>query len=357
MIPQMQPWFDQKEAQALYQYILSSGWLTEHTKTREFEKAVADYVGSQYCFAVPNGTQALFLALKALGIGHGDEVLVPDFTMAATANAVVMAGGTPVFVDVGDDLCMDIGSVDRKVTKKTQAFVYVSLNGRASNLRAWREFANDYSLYFIEDAAQSLGSRYRGQHLGTFGDVGIFSFSAPKIVSCGQGGAVVTNIDWIAKKIRSLKDFGRERPGADHYLSIGYNFKFTDLQAVVGIEQMKKLPDRVERKKDIFRLYHKLLCDVPEIEFISTDLKDVAPWFMDILVPNPDKLAEHLKEKGIGTRRFYPALHSEPAYSLVGDYPKSEYAARFGLWLPSLCQLSDSAIVQICTAVREFYGA
>ena len=353
MIPQMEPWFDEKETNALLQYMNSGGWLTEHTKTREFEERIAQYTGAKHCIVVPNGTAALFLALKAVGIGQGSEVIVPDFTMVATANAVVMTGATPIFVDVGDDLCLNLDLAKAALTHKTDAILYVNLDGRASRLEEWLNLSCDYGIPFIEDAAQSLGSRYDGKHLGTWGDIGILSFSVPKIISTGQGGALLTDDDDAASRIRAMKDFGRERAGADHYLTMGWNFKFTDLQAVVGIEQMKKLPWRVERKKEMYQLYRSLLVDTT-IKFIETDLENTSPWFIDILVENRDGLMNYLKSKEIGTRPFYPALHSEPAYRLTGDYPMSQYAAGHGLWLPSSVKLTNSEIERVCDAIKEY---
>ena len=356
-ISQMEPWIGEEEKRAVVEYLDAGGWLTEFQRTRDFEKAIADYVGSKYCSVVANGTVSLFAALKALGIGPGDEVIVPDYTMIASANAVVLAGATPVFVDVSlSNLCLDIELTEKAMTSATKAIMLVSLNGRSPDMEAFVELARRHHVALVEDAAQSLGSFHKGKHLGTFGQIGSFSFSAPKVITTGQGGALVTDDLELFERIRKIRDFGRRQSGVDFHETIGYNFKFTDLQAVIGIEQMKKLVWRVNRKKEMFALYRDQLAAVSEVQFIETDLHDVSPWFIDILVPEPTRLQQHLKENGIGSRPFYPAIHSQPAYGVAGDCPNSEYAARHGLWLPSSSFLTDDDICNMCEAIRLYFS-
>ncbi len=238
------------------EYLRSGGWLTEFKKTAEFEQMIAEYTGSQFCCAVSNGTVSLAIALWAAGVGKGDEVLVPNFTMIATPNAVALVGARPVLVDVEPrTLCMDLDCSVKAITNKTKAIILVSSNGRAPNMAAYQNFCKKYDLFFLEDAAQSLGSFQNGKHIGVFGDAGSFSFSSPKIITTGQGGALVTNNEVLYHKIKKIKDFGREKGGTDWHDILGFNFKFTDLQAVIGIEQMKKLPARVQRNKQIYQLH------------------------------------------------------------------------------------------------------
>lgn len=355
-IPQMEPWFDKKEARALSEYILSGGWVTEFKKTKELEEMICNYTGAKYCIMINNGTISLVLALMATGIGPGDEVIVPNLTMIATANATVLIGAKPVFVDIETEtLCLNPAEAKKSVTKKTKALIHVSFNGRTNPLNKFVEFCKERNLVLIEDAAQSLGSSYNGKHLGRYGNIGSFSFSAPKIISTGQGGALITDNEELAQKIKRLKDFGRERSGCDIHDSIGYNFKFTDIQAVVGIEQMKKLEGRIKRKKEIYNLYVEELRGLDQIEFIKTDLTQTAPWFVDIYVDEPDKLSMFLKERNIGTRRIYPALNSQKAYNVKGNYSVSQKYSNRGLWLPSSCKLTDEQITYICRNIKEFY--
>lgn len=357
-IPQMEPWFGEEEAQALYDYVNTGGWVTEFRKTREFEAQIAAFTGARYCSVVSNGTISLTLALLACGVGPGDEVIVPDYTMVATANAVQLTGAEAVFADISpDDLCLDFQRMTEAVTPRTKALMLVSINGRAPGaMAAILAYCRERGLRLIEDAAQSLGSYQKGRHLGTLGDLGSFSFSAPKVISTGQGGALVTDDAELIEKIRLLRDFGRSAGGSDHYLTMGWNFKFTDLQAIIGLEQMKKLPWRLGRKKEIYALYRTCLSGLPGLDLIQTDLADASPWFVDILVKDGRRegLMRHLTGKGIGTRPFYPALHAEPVYGRPGRYPVAERIAREGLWLPSSCKLTNPQIEFICGEIQRY---
>jgi perosamine synthetase len=265
----------------------------------------------------------------------------------------------PVFVDVEPEtLCINVELARKAITVKTKAIILVSANGRSpkSGLDSFKALAEEFGLVLIEDAAQSLGSRYTEDlHVGRFGKIGSFSFSAPKIISTGQGGALITDDDEINFKLRRLKDFGRSGGGSDVHDSIGYNFKFTELQASIGIEQMKKLDYRVSRKKEIFKLYQDNLIDIDGIKLFNHDLEKVSPWFVDSLVDHRDELQTYLKHSGIGSRVMYPPIHRQKAYNLVGEYPVSEMVGNRGLWLPSATQLCDQQIVKICSAIRSFY--
>jgi len=360
-ISQMEPWIGEEEKRAVAEYLDSGGWLTEFRKTREFEQLIAAYVGSRYTAAVNNGTISLMIALMALGIGSGDEVIVPDFTMIASANAVVLVGARPVLVDIDpSNLCLDLGKAEAAITPRTRAIMYVSLNGRSHDMNEVIALTRKHNLYLIEDAAQSLGSRFKGKHLGSFGQIGSFSFSFPKIITTGQGGALVTDDEELYRKISLIKDFGRPQGGVDYHEVIGFNSKFTDLQAVIGIEQMKKLDWRAKRKKEIYQLYHSFLRGIEPVELIATNLEDCSPWFIDILVDGEgmrDKLASFLNEKGIGTRPFYPAIHTQPPYAQVrGDFDNSEHVSQRGLWLPSASFLNDGDVERVCTEIKRFFG-
>jgi len=363
-INQMEPWYGKEEKKAILDYLNSGGWLMEFKKTEEFEKMIRNYTGAKYCNVLPNGTMSLVLALMALGIKRGDEVIVPDYTMIATPNAVLMAGAKPIFVDVDDSLCLNPELIKKAITLRTKAVIHVSINGRAGRLDELKKICKNRRIHLIEDAAQSLGSFYRGKHLGRHGVVGSFSFSVPKIITTGQGGALITDSKLVYERVEKLKDFGRVKAGVDLHDEIGWNFKFTDLQAVFGIEQMKKLPQRTELKKNIYQLYKRYLESVKEIKFIETDLDNVSPWFVEILVPNPLALRGHLKDNGIESRVFYPAVHTQPVYGRIeggfnkltaSNFPVATYAGKHGLWLPSSSFLKDADIKHICKCIKRFF--
>ncbi len=358
-IMQMRPWFGTEEKKAICDYMDEDGFITEFRHTENFEKMIADYTGARHCIVVNNGTISLTLASIAVGVKAGDEVIVPNYTMIATPNSIKMFGVKPIFVDVErNTLCLDIELVKQAITSRTKAIMLVSANGRypQSSVDAFEQLCKQKGLILIEDSAQSMGSFYPdGRHIGTAGLVGSFSFSAPKIISTGQGGAIVTNDDKVAKKLRRLKDFGRLSGGNDIHDEIGYNFKFTELQACIGIEQMKKLPFRVERKKEILKIYQRLLKSIRQVHFFEQDLDNTTPWFIDCIVKDRERLQLHLKENNIGTRVMYSPITHQKAYGISGEYPIAELVGSGGLWLPSATQLSDNDIIFICNSIIDFY--
>lgn len=359
-IPQMQPLFGQEEKDALCSYMDEGGFLTEFKRTTDFEKSIASFTGAKHCIVVNNGTVSLTLAGISAGLKAGDEVIVPNYTMIATPNSQKLYGATPVFVDIEPDtLCIDFAKLEAAVTKKTKAIILVAANGRypRDNINNFQDFAEAHNLVLIEDAAQALGSYFPdGRHIGTAGKVGSFSFSAPKIISTGQGGAIVTNDDLVAERARRLKDFGRASGGTDIHDSIGYNFKYTELQACVGLEQMKKLPERIERKKDIFQRYKSNLSKINGVKLIENDTKLTTPWFYEIITHRRDELQQFLKSSNIGTRVMYPPINRQKCYDSIGNYPISDMIGANGLWLPSSVQLEDMQIDYICKKIADFYA-
>lgn len=356
-IPQMRPLFGAPEKAELLAYLDEDGFFTEFERTTAFERAIAAITGARHCIVVNNGTVSLTLAALALGVGPGDEVICPNYTMIATPNSVKMLGAQPVFVDVdASDLILRPEAVRAAITPKTKAVMLVSSNGRAPDASGFETLCRETGIALIEDAAQSLGSFYPdGRHIGRAGAIGSFSFSAPKIISTGQGGALITDSDELADRLRRLKDFGRAHGGTDIHDSIGFNFKFTELQACVGLAQMRQLPERIERKKAIWQRYWNGLQGVPGVQLFAHDLRRCTPWFIDGRFARRDELAAHLKREGIGTRTMYPPIHRQKAYDLAGEHPVSEAIGREGLWLPSMIQLTDGQIERICAAVRSFY--
>ena len=355
-ILQIKPSFGKEESDAVAEYILSGGWLTEFEKTKEFEQKIVEFLGVKHCFAVPSGTMALTIACMALDIGWGDEVLVPAITMVATANAPLMLDTEVRLVEINSSGCMDLTDTLDSISLNTKAIIYVSLNGRAEDLDILQLECKRKGIYLIEDACQSLGSLCNNRYLGTMGDIGCFSLSPHKIISTGQGGLIVTNNDKLAGKIRRLKNFGRDSGGKDIHPEFGINAKFTDLQAVVGLEQLKKLPEKIQRKKDVFHRYRYLLRDVRELSFIDTNLIETAPWMVDVYGKNIKELAFHLDIHGIQTRFMYPPLYTQPYFkSGRNNMEMANGFGKTGLWLPSA--VTDEEIDAICNCVKEFYDA
>lgn len=344
MIPQIHPTIGDAEASAVSDYIKSGGWLTENHRTRLFEQKICEFLNISYCAAVPNGTIGLILSLMACGIGRGDKVAVPALTMIATANAVRFVGATPVFYDVDENGCLDF----LQIKEKTDAIIYVSLNGRCGDMDALREFCDKNYIVLIEDACQSLGSEYGLKKIGTVGDVGVFSLSPQKIITTGQGGLIVTNKDFISNEVKKLKDFGRNSSGTDFHPFFGINAKYTDVQATIGIEQLKTIQYRMEKKKVIYGWYQEKLG-----KFMKPLHVGCVPWFVDIYTPFRDLLFSQLEKHEIKTRKMYPVIPHQPCYGQHGSYPVSKMMSERGLWLPSSIDLSYYDVDLICKRILK----
>ena len=356
-----------EEEKAELASVIDSGWYTEASKTREFERMFASFVGRKYAVATTSGTAALCIAAQGIGLKNDDEVIVPDLTFVASPNSIILAGAKVGLVDVNKkDLCLDLEKTKKLVSKKTKAIMPVDFNGRAPDLVELKEFAEKSSIAIIEDSCHGIGSFHAGKHTGCYSNVGIFSFSTPKIITTGQGGMLVTDDKELYEKFKMIKDFGRdidkkhEMENAFDHIEMGYNFKFTEFQAAVGIAQMKKLPGRIEHNKNMFKTYRENLSDISDIEFVDIDLKTSVPWFADILLSNEkirQELIEHLNKFGIGTRKFYPPIHKLlPYQNIEGDFGVSNEISKRGLWLPSSSFLTDENINRICDTIKNFWN-
>lgn len=348
-INQVEPYITENEIRAVNEYMRSGGWLTEYEKTALFEKMITEFLGVKYAVVVPNGTIGLYLALLAAGIGRGDSVIVPDYTMIASPNSVLWANSEVLLCDTErDTLCLDIQRVPTR--EDIRALMYVSINGRCGDMGEIVDYCKEREILLIEDACQSFGSKWNGKFMGTFGDIGVFSFSPHKIITTGQGGAIVTNNEDYYAKVKKLKDFSRVKPGVDIHTGIGYNFKFTDLQAVLGIEQLKTIEFRIRRKKEIYRSYMDALSDKKHhFSFLPIDLSQVVPWFIDVICEVPrEAVVKALADNKIGSRPFYPPIHSQEPYKMQsGDFHVTEQLATRGLWLPSSLSLTQEDIQRV----------
>jgi perosamine synthetase len=356
MILQTRPSFDENEANACYEYMKSGeNFITEYFKTTEFEKMLCEKIGVKHCVMTTSGNMAIILGLMACGIHEGDDVIVPNYTMIATINSIKFIGANPIIVDIDKDtLTLSRNIILSALTPKTKAIVHVSLNNRHNNIEDIVSLCNDNNILLIEDAAQSLGCHVKGQHFGTFGKIGCFSLSTPKIITTGQGGFVVTNDDEIATKMRMIKNFGRKSGGIDIFETFGINMKFTDIQAVIGIEQLKKIDYRVQQMRHIYNEYYRQLLHV--CKMIKPNDDDWFPWFVDIFVNDRDKLALFLKNHNIQTRNTYPEINKTPMYYSDDTFPNSEWVSNTGLFLPSHLLLTDREIKYICDIIRVYYS-
>ena len=359
MIPQIEPWIDDEELTQLRR-VIASNWLVEHELTAEFEARTRDLTGAAYALATANGTVALFCVLRALGIGPGDEVIVPDLTFIATANAVIMAGARPVFCDIRrDTYCLDAESAATVVTPRTKAILPVHLYGQAADMEAIATLATRHGLRVIEDAAQGVGVRFNGRHVGTFGDAGALSYYGNKTITCGEGGMILTNSEELRRACYRLKNHGRDRKGIFEHESIGFNFCFTELQAAVGLAQMNKLDRIVARKAAINARYRAGLGGLRGIRPVALDPRTTpVHWFTSVETDDRDELAAWLTERGIETRRFFLPLHRQPCYADLAAAgiacPVADEVYARGLSLPSSYGLTDAQLGGIVDAMCRF---
>ncbi len=358
MIPQIEPWIDDEELKEVAEVVRST-WLTESDKTAAFESLFRETTGTPFARAVCNGTMSLFMAMKILGIGPGDEVIFPNLTFIATSNAILLAGGTPVPVDVNKDtFTIFPDSIKTKITARTKAVIPVHLYGQSADMEAVMEIARANRLYVIEDAAQGVGVKFKGKHVGTFGDFGCFSFYGNKTITTGEGGMIVTGNGEYDQKIYAFKNHGRGKRGTFVHDEIGYNFSFNELAAAVGLSQLRKLDRIIERKKAIRKAYEAQLSGIKNVQFPTVDARCLPVyWFTNILVDDPGALQDFLQRKGIGSRRFFYPVNRQPCYAIDGYYPNSDYAYAHGLSLPSGAILDLQTVQGICREIKAFYGA
>jgi perosamine synthetase len=364
LIPQIEPWVDENELRELRR-VIDSTFLTEHDLTREFESMTTELTGAKHAIAVCNGTMALFTCVKALGIGPGDEVIVPNFTFIASANAVILAGAVPVLCEVREDtFCIDVERAERLVTERTKAIMPVHLYGQSADMPEVTAFARRHGLRVLEDAAEGIGVRYEGRHVGTSGDMGILSYYGNKTITCGEGGIVLTNDDSLAKAAYRMKNYGRDRKGTFIHETIGFNFAFTDLQAAIGIAQMKKLSTVIDKKRRIHDRYVQELQSVERFRPVYVDPRcEPVFWFTSFLCEDPDALSSFLKSQNIQTRRFFLPLHQQPCYVdgkhirvADEDFRISESIYRRGISLPSSYTLTEDDQSHVIEEIRGFYA-
>lgn len=338
---------------------LEKSYPNEGYITKEFEKQVATRVNARYAVSTTSGTSALFLSLKAAGIGHGDEVIVPVITFIASANAVKMAGAQPVFVDCNPDTAnIAVEKIEAALTPRTKAIMPVHVSGRGCDMQAIRSLAQKHNLAVIEDAAEAFMSKHKGQYLGTWGDLGCFSFSPHKIITTGQGGMIVTNNEELYKKLILLKDHGRPFKGTggdDTHHCVGYNFKLTNLQAGVGLGQLELLDERINKLKTTYLTYKKLLSNNPLVRLFDFNIEEEVPLWTDAQCSNRDALQTLLKEKQIDARNYWHPLHMQTPYKQPEqNYPESVALSKKALWLPSNFTLTQEDITYVANQINAF---
>jgi perosamine synthetase len=355
-VNQFQPYIGQEEYESIKD-CFDSNWITEGPKSKEFSEKLCKLIGCKYGVFAPNGTLSLYLGLKAMGIGPGDEVIVPNFTFIASANAVEMVGAKPVFVDINvNTLHIDINKCEYLISSKTKAIMPVHIYGTAVNMDVVIKFAKKHKLKIIEDAAQAIGVKWNNKHCGSFGDVGSFSFFADKTITTGEGGFVCTNNKKIYEKLLYLRNQGRLSRGSFIHPEIGYNFRMTDIQCAIGLTQLKKLNDIIDKKQKILQTYKDNLKNVKGISIHAPEEgSNHIPFRVAILFnKNITDIMEYLKLNNIETRTFFYPLHAQPCFSEKNkNYKNSTYVYNHGLCMPSYPELKKDQIVYVCDKLKE----
>jgi perosamine synthetase len=349
---------------------IDSGWISsEGPFVRQFEEQFAARVGRRYGIAVCNGSVALQAAVAALGIGAGDEVIVPSFTIISCAAAIVRAGATPVLVDSDPRTWnMDIEEVERRITPQTKAVMVVHTFGLPVDMEPLLAVAKRQGLYILEDAAEMHGQRYRGRPCGSFGDLSIFSFYPNKHVTTGEGGMIVTDDAALAEKCRSLRNLCFEAKKRFVHHELGWNFRMSNLQAALGVAQLERLDESVARKRRMGCRYTERLSHLPNLQLplCRTDYAENIYWVYGIVLDDAisfdaEEAMRRLAEKGIGTRPFFWPMHEQPVFQRMGlftgeSYPVAERLARRGFYIPSGLGLTDTQMDRVVDGMREVFS-
>ena len=362
LIPLARPLIGEEEVEAVVR-VLRSGMLAQGEEVRRFEEEFADYIGVDYAVAVVNGTAALDLALKALGIKEGDEVITTPFTFIATANAILYQGARPVFADIDPKTYnLDPDSVLERITPRTRAIIAVHLYGHPADMKAFAEIAEDHHLYLIEDAAQAHGAEYLGKKTGSLGHVAAFSFYATKNMTTGEGGMITTNDKKIAEKVRLLRNHGQ----AAKYLHVelGYNLRMTNIAAAIGRAQLRKLDKMNEARRRNARMLTELLSRVEGITPPYEDPRVKHVYHQYVIRVEEEfpltrsQLADYLAARGVQTAVHYPRpIHHQPLYKRLGypqdTCPNAIEASKRVLSLPVHPLLTQADIEYIAKVIRE----
>lgn len=359
-IPVYKPSIEEKEKEYVLDCV-ETGWISWKGKyVPRFENDFAKYIGMQYGVGVFNGTVALHLAMLTLGIGEGDEVIVPSFTYVASVNAITYVGATPVFVDSKlDTWQMDPDDVRKKITDKTKAMVVVHLYGHPCEMDELTALCRENDIFMIEDCAEAIGSEYKGKKVGSFGDVSCFSFFGNKTITTGEGGMLLTNDISLYDRAKRIKDQGNAKYRMYWSDIVGYNFRMTNIQAAIGCAQLERIDEFVKKKILVGQKYRD--------GFLNYPIKTLEPvgdvihtyWMCNILLERAelrDELRTYLEDKGIETRpTFYP-VHTMPMYSQkYQKHNNAEHISYRGINLPSYPELSDEELEYVISSVKAFF--
>jgi perosamine synthetase len=358
-IPVYRPSLGERERAYLID-AFDSGWISSKgAYVGRFERAFGEYVGTPHATSVCNGTVAIHLALTALGIGPGDEVIVPTFTYVASVNTIVQAGATPVFADsLAATWQVDPADVERRITPRTRAIMPVHLYGQACDMESLVRIARRHGLLIVEDCAEAFGTRIGGRHVGTFGDAATFSFFGNKTVTTGEGGMVLARDAELLRRMAFLKNQGVSATREYWHDEAAYNYRMTNLAAAIGLAQLERATELLGAKRTVAARYRDGLAGLPVALHREQPGTVHSYWMISLLVDEParrDSLRRSLAQTGIETRPLFHPSHTLPMYASLaqGRYPVAEDLAARGMNLPSWPELSEDAVGTICDVIRR----
>lgn len=368
-IPVNEPLLNGNEKKYLNECI-DSGWISsEGPFVTKFEEQFAQKVDRQFGISVCNGTVALDIAVSALGIGPGDEIIMPTFTIISCALAITRSGAKPVLVDSEIDTWnMNVDQIEDKITPHTKAIMIAHIYGLPVDINPVLELAQKYNLFVIEDAAEVIGQTYINKPCGSFGDISTFSFYPNKHITTGEGGMVVTNNPDIAEKCKSLRNLCFIPEQRFIHEELGWNYRFSNTQAAIGLAQLEKLDESVMRKREIGKKYLNNLKDLDSLQLprLKTDYSENIFWIFGIILKdnkfeNAKKVTDILKTKKIGTRPFFWPMHEQPVFHKMGlfqneSHPIAELLARKGFYIPSGLAITDEQIDIVSDTIIEFFS-
>ncbi|ETT65508.1 glutamine--scyllo-inositol aminotransferase [Paenibacillus odorifer] len=362
-IPVSGPWITNKEIDYVTDAVTNAWYDNANKYNQKFEEAFASYIGTKYAIALPSCTSAIHLSLLALGVGPGDEVIVPDVTWIASAAPIQYVGATPVFADIDENSwCLSAHSFENKITDRTKAVIPVDLYGNMANWDQIRSVALKHKIAVIEDAAEALGSEYKGKKAGSLGDVGVFSFHGSKTLTTGEGGMLVTDRVDIYNDCLFLRDHGR-KPGDKMFWNteVGYKYKMSSMQAALGLAQLERVEEIVSRKREIFSWYESQLLDLSDIQLNFNDpYVKSSYWMITVILNkelglNKETLISKLSDQNIDSRPFFYPLSMLPAFKELGSVQESQRNNRnsysispWGINLPSGLNLTKDQVGYIC---------
>ena len=363
-IPVYQPLLGNEEKENVMD-CLSSGWISSLGKYLElFEQGFSQYCGKKYGISTSNGTTALHVALRALGVSATDEVIVPTLSFIATANSVLYANAKPVFVDSERETWnLDPSLIEKCITKKTKAIVAVHLYGHPANMQELRRIANRHKLYLVEDAAEAHGAICNGKRVGSFGDISCFSFYGNKVITTGEGGMCLTDDLKLAEKMKLLRDHGMSKTRRYWHPELGYNYRMTNIQAALGVAQLSRIDRILAMKNRIAQWYNQNLEGIEGIELPpQASWATNVYWLYSILIKKDfglsrDKLMEKLKSKGIDSRPFFIPNHQMPYFheNTKKAFPVAKMLSDQGVNLPSFPELQEKQVKYISRCIQECF--